>query len=74
MGTLKGKWPQQHGIDDAEDGGGAADAQRQRQHGDRADEGVPPQVSQGIDEIPNHAAILSMTAPTPAWLCKGLHA
>ena len=35
--------PQQHGVDDAEDGGIEADADRQRQHGDGGESGRAPQ-------------------------------
>jgi hypothetical protein len=51
MRLLHGQRAEHHGVDDAEDGGRAADAEGQRQRGDAGEPGVLPQLSQAEAQI-----------------------
>ncbi|MNC87501.1 hypothetical protein D3C83_32300 [compost metagenome] len=48
-----GKRPQQHGVEDAEDGGIGADADRERQRGGERESRRAPQRAGGILEVLN---------------------
>ena len=56
---------QQHAVDDAEDRGGRADADRQRQHGDRREHALPVEHAQPVSQVaqeivePGHAALVA---------------
>jgi hypothetical protein len=50
--------PQKNGVDDAEDGGVSADAERQRQHRDRGKARAPKQRSKGVAEVLKQGAHL----------------
>jgi len=60
------QWPQENVIDDAEDGGIGADAQRQSEERHRGEAGVPPQgpdrESQILDESP-HPLVCLLSVP-----------
>jgi len=45
--------PQQHAVDDAEDRGGRADAERQRQHGDGGEPGRLDELTDGVADVSN---------------------
>ena len=50
-----GQRPEQDGIDHAEDGGVRADAQREREHGDRGEAGILQQQTEGVAKIVKHS-------------------
>ena len=50
-GDLIRKRPQEHGVEDAENGGVRANAQRQREHGDGSKTGIFSQPSKGVSKI-----------------------
>lgn len=51
-----GEWnrPEQHAVDDAEDGRGHTDAQRQRQDGGGGKAGTAPEQTDGIAKVLEH--------------------
>jgi hypothetical protein len=54
----KGQWPQQHGIQDAEDGRGCADAQRQRQDSGRGEARAVAKLAKRVAQRMEHSASL----------------
>jgi hypothetical protein len=46
-----GEWVDQHGVNDAEDGGGGADTQREREDGGERETGAFAKFAGGIAEV-----------------------
>lgn len=51
VGTLDRQWPQQHRVDQAEDGGVGAGAERQRDDGHGGKAALPAEHAQGVSQI-----------------------
>ena len=57
IGIVIRQRPQQHAVDDGEDGGVGADAERERQHGDEREAGLPAQHARGVAKVLQRAEL-----------------
>ena len=53
-GSVDGNRPQQHGVDQAEDGGVGADAERERKRGDGGEAGLLASSRRRVTEVLKH--------------------
>jgi len=59
IGVAVGEWIEQHVLDDAEDGRGGADAEREREYRQRGEGGLAAQRAQPVPEVVPHAVTRS---------------